>query len=146
MSTPVLATKLQLPVLRPELVARPRLVTILDTALDTAARSRLTLVCAPAGFGKTTLLGSRTGAPGSPGCRSTPATTTRPGSSPTCSPRCGRPGAWFAGSTVVRENDGTTTLRDQVADQAARHGLLGRIRDLGVTLLSVRAVDHPRLR
>jgi hypothetical protein len=52
--------------------------------------------------------------------------------------------AWFAGSTVVRESDGTTTLRGHVADQAALHGLLGRIRDLGVPLLSVRAVDQPR--
>ena len=52
--------------------------------------------------------------------------------------------AWFAGSTVVRESDGSTTLRGHVADQAALHGLLGRIRDLGVPLLSVRAVDHPR--
>ena len=52
--------------------------------------------------------------------------------------------AWFAGSTVVRESDGTTTLRGRVEDQAALHGLLARIRDLGLTLLSVRAVDHPR--
>jgi hypothetical protein len=47
--------------------------------------------------------------------------------------------AWFEGWAVSREGDGTTTLRGDVADQAALHGLLGRIRDLGATLLSVEA-------
>jgi LuxR family transcriptional regulator, maltose regulon positive regulatory protein len=50
----VLATKLFAPTRRPQLVARPRLVDALDTTLD--AGHRLTLVSAPAGFGKTTLL------------------------------------------------------------------------------------------
>lgn len=54
MSTPVLATKLFAPVRRPQLVARPRLTGQLDTTLD--AGHRLTLVSAPAGFGKTTVL------------------------------------------------------------------------------------------
>jgi LuxR family maltose regulon positive regulatory protein len=54
-STPVLATKLFAPPLRPQLVARPRLTGQLDTTLD--AGHRLTLVSAPAGFGKTTVLG-----------------------------------------------------------------------------------------
>jgi LuxR family maltose regulon positive regulatory protein len=53
--TPVLATKLFAPARRPRLVARPRLVEQLDTTLE--ASHRLTLVSAPAGFGKTTLLG-----------------------------------------------------------------------------------------
>jgi LuxR family transcriptional regulator, maltose regulon positive regulatory protein len=53
-STPVLATKLFVPVRRPQLVARPRVTERLDTTLD--AGHRLTLVSAPAGFGKTTLL------------------------------------------------------------------------------------------
>jgi LuxR family maltose regulon positive regulatory protein len=53
-STPVLATKLFTPTRRPQLVARSRLAEQLDTALD--AGHRLTLVSAPAGFGKTTLL------------------------------------------------------------------------------------------
>ena len=52
--TPVLATKLLAPTRRSKLVARPRLVEQLDTTLD--ANNRLTLVSAPAGFGKTTLL------------------------------------------------------------------------------------------
>jgi LuxR family transcriptional regulator, maltose regulon positive regulatory protein len=53
--TPVLATKLFAPARRPQLVARPRLAEQLDTTLE--AGHRLTLVSAPAGFGKTTLLG-----------------------------------------------------------------------------------------
>ncbi len=50
----MLATKLFAPARRPQLVARPRLVDQLDSTLD--ASNRLTLVSAPAGFGKTTLL------------------------------------------------------------------------------------------
>ena len=50
----MLATKLFAPTRRPQLVARPRLAEQLDTTLD--AGHRLTLVSAPAGFGKTTLL------------------------------------------------------------------------------------------
>ena len=53
-STPVLATKLFAPARRPQLVARPRVAERLDATLD--AGHRLTLVSAPAGFGKTTLL------------------------------------------------------------------------------------------
>jgi hypothetical protein len=45
--------------------------------------------------------------------------------------------AWFEGATVSLEADGTTTLRVTVADQAQLHGLLGRVRDLGITLVSV---------
>ncbi len=53
-STPVLATKLFAPARRAQLVARPRVAERLDSTLD--AGHRLTLVSAPAGFGKTTLL------------------------------------------------------------------------------------------
>jgi LuxR family maltose regulon positive regulatory protein len=53
-STAVLATKLFPPARRAQLVARPRIAKRLDTSLD--AGHRLTLVSAPAGFGKTTLL------------------------------------------------------------------------------------------
>jgi LuxR family transcriptional regulator, maltose regulon positive regulatory protein len=53
-STPVLATKLFAPARRPQLVARPILAERLDSTLD--AGHRLTLVSAPAGFGKTTML------------------------------------------------------------------------------------------
>ncbi|MET0713164.1 MAG: LuxR C-terminal-related transcriptional regulator [Jiangellaceae bacterium] len=54
-STPVLATKLFAPARRRQLVARSRIAERLDTTLD--ADHRMTLVSAPAGFGKTTLLG-----------------------------------------------------------------------------------------
>jgi LuxR family maltose regulon positive regulatory protein len=52
MSTPLLATKLNIPELRPELVSRTRLLDALNEGL----RRKLTLVAAPAGYGKTTLL------------------------------------------------------------------------------------------
>jgi hypothetical protein len=50
---------------------------------------------------------------------------------------------WFAGLTLTREVDGTTTLRGVVTDQAALHGLLAKVRDLGATLISVNATDAP---
>lgn len=46
-------------------------------------------------------------------------------------------GTWFDGFTITAETDGTTTLAGQVADQAQLHALLTKIRDLGVTLLSL---------
>ncbi len=47
---------------------------------------------------------------------------------------------WFGGHTLVRNDDASTTLTVEVADQAHLHGLLGRVRDLGVTLLSLNRV------
>ncbi len=44
---------------------------------------------------------------------------------------------WFEGFTLTNESDGTTTLIGSIIDQAALHGLLRRIGDLGVTLISV---------
>ena len=44
---------------------------------------------------------------------------------------------WFDGLTLRHEDDGTTTLRGTVTDQAELHGLLAKVRDLGATLLSV---------
>jgi len=52
MATPLLSTKLYIPRARPELVPRPRLIERLNAGLH----RKLTLVSAPAGFGKTTLL------------------------------------------------------------------------------------------
>ena len=49
--------------------------------------------------------------------------------------------AWFGGLTLLREDDGTTTLRGAVIDQAQLHGLLAKVRDLGTTLISVRTID-----
>jgi LuxR family maltose regulon positive regulatory protein len=54
MSTPILATKLYIPPPRPKIVLRPRLIERLDAGLT--AGSRLTLISASAGFGKTTLV------------------------------------------------------------------------------------------
>ena len=45
--------------------------------------------------------------------------------------------AWFDGLTVTTASDGTTLLRGDVVDQAALHGLLRKVADLGLPLLSV---------
>lgn len=45
--------------------------------------------------------------------------------------------AWFAGLTMTVAADGTTTLAGRLADQAALHGVLRKIRDLNLILLSV---------
>lgn len=52
--------------------------------------------------------------------------------------------AWFGGFTLTREADGTTSLRVIVADQAELHGLLVKVRDLGVKLLSVEITESPQ--
>ena len=49
--------------------------------------------------------------------------------------------AWLAGLTLTHEDDGSTSLTGAVTDQAELHGLLTKIRDLGVTLISVTVVD-----
>ena len=54
MPVPLLATKLNIPPLRPRTISRPRLFQALDAGLEPGCL--LTLVCAPAGYGKTTLL------------------------------------------------------------------------------------------
>jgi hypothetical protein len=53
--------------------------------------------------------------------------------------------AWFDGLTLTRGSDGTTVIHGPVADQAALHGLLQKIRDLGLPLISVNHVapGHP---
>jgi hypothetical protein len=48
---------------------------------------------------------------------------------------------WFGGMTITLEEDGDTLLSGPVADQAALHGLLKRVRDLGLPLLSVNSVE-----
>ncbi len=48
--------------------------------------------------------------------------------------------AWFDGMTVSHEPGGVTVLAGPVADQAALHGLLARLRDLGLPLVSVTPV------
>lgn len=44
---------------------------------------------------------------------------------------------WFDGLAVAHEEDGTTTLRGAVTDQAELHGLLAEVRNLNATLISV---------
>ena len=51
--------------------------------------------------------------------------------------------AWFDDLTLTRETDGTTSLTGAVTDQAELHGLLVKIRDLGITLISVEVIVPP---
>ena len=52
---------------------------------------------------------------------------------------------WFENATIALEEDGDTLLTCPVIDQAALHGLLKKIRDLGMPLLSVnRIVSNPK--
>ena len=48
---------------------------------------------------------------------------------------------WFDGLRIIPQPDGTTVLSGPVVDQAALQGLLRRIADLGMTLLSVNALE-----
>ena len=45
---------------------------------------------------------------------------------------------WFDGLSLTEEGDGTTLLSGSVVDQAALHGLLAKVRDLGLPLIAVR--------
>ena len=47
---------------------------------------------------------------------------------------------WLEGLRFTHESDGTTTLTGPLADQAALHGVLNRIRDLALPIVSVRRV------
>ena len=49
--------------------------------------------------------------------------------------------AWFDGLSLTNESDGTTIISGPVADQAALHGLLHKVRDIGLTLVSVTQID-----
>ena len=49
--------------------------------------------------------------------------------------------AWFDGLSLTNESDGTTTIRGPVADQAALHGLLQKVRDIGLPLVSVTQIQ-----
>ena len=48
---------------------------------------------------------------------------------------------WFGGLTLTLEDNGETLLTGPVVDQAALHGLLRKVRDLGVPLLSISRVE-----
>ncbi len=49
---------------------------------------------------------------------------------------------WFEGLTITLEEDGDTLLTGPVVDQAALHGLLKKVRDLGMPLVSVSPVSN----
>lgn len=49
--------------------------------------------------------------------------------------------AWFDGLTLTHDTDGTTVVRGRVVDQAALHGLLQKVRDVGLPLVSVTRVE-----
>jgi hypothetical protein len=53
--------------------------------------------------------------------------------------------AWFDGLTLTHDGDGTTLIHGPVVDQAALHGLLQKVRDIGLPLVSVTRVEpnHP---
>ena len=48
---------------------------------------------------------------------------------------------WFEGLTITLEDNGDTLLTGPVVDEAALHGLLKKVRDLGMPLLSVNRVE-----
>jgi hypothetical protein len=49
---------------------------------------------------------------------------------------------WFGGLAITLEEDGDTLLTGPVVDQAALHGLLKKVRDLGMPLVSVSPFEH----
>ena len=51
---------------------------------------------------------------------------------------------WFEDLTITLEENGDTLLTGPVLDQAALHGLLRKVRDLGMPLLSVNRLEHGR--
>ena len=48
---------------------------------------------------------------------------------------------WLAGLSIIHEDNGNTLLTGSLPDQAALHGVLNRLRDLGVELISVNPVE-----
>lgn len=49
--------------------------------------------------------------------------------------------AWFDGFAITSEADGTSVLRGVVVDQAALHGLLRKLSDLGIPLRALKQLD-----
>jgi hypothetical protein len=48
---------------------------------------------------------------------------------------------WFDGLVISHERDGSSVLSGEIANQAALHGVLGKIRDLGLILIAVERLD-----
>ena len=51
--------------------------------------------------------------------------------------------AWLGGLDMARDDDGTTTVTVQVADQARLHGVLAGLRDIGAVIRELRTTDVP---
>lgn len=49
---------------------------------------------------------------------------------------------WFEGLSIIPDGQGNTILTVTIADQAAMHGILERIRDMGLTLLSINRIHR----
>ena len=49
--------------------------------------------------------------------------------------------AWFDGLSLTHDSDGTTVISGPVLDQAALHGLLQKVRDVGIPLVSVAQIN-----
>ena len=49
---------------------------------------------------------------------------------------------WFDGFSISYEGENTTIMLGEIVDDAALHGVLKRIRDLGITLLSINIQDE----
>ena len=49
-------------------------------------------------------------------------------------------------ASLTQESDGTTVIRGPVIDQAALHGLLSKVRDLGLPLIAVTQVDPEQMK
>ncbi len=50
---------------------------------------------------------------------------------------------WFSGLTVTTVGDDETLLSGKFSDQSALHGVLAQVRDLNLTLISIRRVENP---
>jgi hypothetical protein len=50
---------------------------------------------------------------------------------------------WFEGLTITNLEEGGSILSGPVADQSALHGLLAKVRDLNLTLVSISQFDEP---
>ena len=51
--------------------------------------------------------------------------------------------AWLGELDMTRNDDGTTTITTQIADQAQLHGLFAGLRDIGAVITELRATDAP---
>ena len=52
--------------------------------------------------------------------------------------------AWFDGMQITNEPDGVTVITGTVTDQCALHGVLAKVRDLGLPLLSVQRIEQDK--